>query len=62
MKIKKVGGEGGRVGQGGYEWRSEVFVKIQKIIVWAGGGGGRAGGCDQGLGWGRGVARFGVGG
>ena len=35
-------------------------MKIQKKkIGW--GGGGRAGGSDQGLGWGRGVARFGVG-
>ena len=36
-----------------------VFEKILKKL---GGGGGQAGGSDQGLGWGRGVARFGVGG
>ena len=53
-------------GQGGCERRSEVFVKIQKknIFFFLGGGGrGRAGGggVRSGVGWGRGVARFGVG-
>ena len=28
-------------GQGGCEWRSEAFVKIQKKIFFFGGGGGR---------------------
>ena len=40
------------MGQGGCEWSSEVFVKIQKKI-W----GGRAGGSDQGVGWGRGSSK-----
>ena len=60
---------GGRVGggQGGCEWRSEAFVKIQKKkfegggVGWGrGGGGGRV---RSGVGVGEvGVARFGVGG
>ena len=54
MRIqKKWGGSGWGVGlggvQGGCEWRSEAFVKIQKkkIVFWGGGrvrGGGRVGG------------------
>ena len=50
------GGWGGRVrggGQGGCEWRSEAFVKIQKknIFFLGGGGSGQGGGS----GWGGGV-------
>ena len=49
-------GGGGRVGgvQGGCEWRSEAFVKIQKKKFWRGGGGGGGGvwsGWGEGLGW-----------
>ena len=33
------GGGGGGGGQGGCEWRSEAFVKIQKKILFFGGGG-----------------------
>ena len=42
------GGCGGGVGQGGCEWKSEAFVKIQKNIFffWGGGGGGQ-GGCER---------------
>ena len=46
-------------GQGGCEWKSKVFVKIQKKKNFLRGGGGRGrggrgrGGSDQGLGWGR---------
>ena len=61
------GGGGGGVrscrggGQGGCVRRSEAFLKIQnKIFIFFSGGGG--GGSDQGLGWGRGVPRFGLGG
>ena len=56
QKKKKLGGGGGRVGggvglgevQGGCEWRSEAFVKIQKkkknfFFFWGGGGGGGGG-------------------
>ena len=46
-------GWGGRVCggvQGGCEWRSEAFVKIQKIIIFFGGVGVRSGG--GGSGWG----------
>ena len=49
---KKFGGGGGvglRGGQGGCEWRSEAFVKIQKKNFFFGGVGG---GLGQG-GWGR---------
>ena len=43
-------GLGGGV-QGGYEWRSEAFVKIQKKKkIWGGGWGVRSGG--GGSGWG----------
>ena len=55
MKIKKKwGGQGVGFGggvQGGCEWRSEAFVKIQKKKNWGGGMGGRVrrGG---GSGWG----------
>ena len=62
-----VGGKGGRGGggKGGCERRSEVFVKIQKkkkyFFFWGGGSGG-GGGVRSGVGWGKGVARFGVGG
>ena len=40
-------GGGGGGGQGGCEWRSKAFVKIQKkkIFFW-GGGGGRVGGVS----------------
>ena len=42
------GGGGRRVegggGQGGWEWRSEAFVKIQKKKFFGGGGGGGGGG------------------
>ena len=55
--------EGGGGGQGGCERRSEVFVKIQKKIFFLGGGsGGEGGDVRSGVGWGRGVAMFGVGG
>ena len=47
-----AGGGGGGGVQGGCEWRSEAFVKIQKKNIFFGGGGG-GGGSDQGLGWGR---------
>ena len=44
-------GWGGRVGgggvQGGCEWRSEAFVKIQKKKI----GGGGGGGSGWGSGW-----------
>ena len=65
------GGGGGRVRgdrvwgggcQGGYERRSEVFVKFKKNKKKIRGGGGRAGGVRAGVGVGEGVARFGVGG
>ena len=69
MKIQKkkcfFGGVGGKGGQGGCERRSEVFVKIQKkkkFFLGGGGGVGRGGGVRSGVGWGKGVARFGVGG
>ena len=42
-------GGGGWGGQGGCEWRSKVFVKIQKKKIFEGWGGG----SDQELGWGR---------
>ena len=63
MKIqkKKIGGGGewgsvGGGGQGGCEWRSEAFVKIQKkkkknFFFFGGGGGGGGGGSGHGLGW-----------
>ena len=38
-KERKCQGEGGR-GQGGCEWRSKAFVKIQKDFLGGGGGGG----------------------
>ena len=41
------GGRVGRWGQGGCEWRSEAFVKIQKKKK-IGGGGGRVRGSDWG--------------
>ena len=43
-------------GQGGCEWRSKVFVKIQKKNFLRGGAGSGLGGglgSDQELGWGR---------
>ena len=51
-------------GQGGCEWRSKVFVKIQKKNRGGGLGRGRGvGGVRSGIGVGEvGVARFGVGG
>ena len=45
----RVGGRGG--GQGGCEWRSEVFVKIKKNIFFGGGGRGLGSG-GGGSGWG----------
>ena len=47
---------GGRGGQGGCEWRSEAFVKIQKTFFFGGGGVGRVGGGvglvgEGGSGW-----------
>ena len=43
-------GWGGGGGQGGCEWRSEAFVKIQKtIFFFLGGGSGQGGGVT---GWG----------
>ena len=66
VKIKKKYGGGGirlGEGQGGSERRSEVFVKNSKDFIWGGGGGGESGGgVRSGVGMGRGVARFGVGG
>ena len=53
MGVRRVGG------QGGCEWRSKVFVKIQKKKFEGGvrgrglGGRGRGVGSDQGSGWGR---------
>ena len=53
-KKKKIGGWGSGVGlggrsQGGCEWRSEAFVKIQKKKKLGGGGGGvGSGGSDGG--------------
>ena len=41
-------------GQGGWEWRSEAFVKIQKKKKMGGGGSGQGGGGGQvggGSGW-----------
>ena len=45
-KKKKFGGGGGQVGgvQGGCEWRSEAFVKIQKKKIGEGGVGSGGGG------------------
>ena len=58
MKRKKRLGRGwgvGLRGQGGCEWRSEAFVKIQKkkIFFWGGGGGGlgQGGGGGGVSGW-----------
>ena len=53
---KKMGGSGswgggvglGWGGQGGCEWRSEAFVKIQKKKNFGGGGGGLVRGSDWG--------------
>ena len=45
-----MGGGGGVGGQGGCEWRSEAFVKIQKKKNFFGGGVG----SGVGLGWGGG--------
>ena len=39
-------------GQGGCEWRSEVFVKIQNNFFFWGGGGGLGQGGGVGSGWG----------
>ena len=44
------GGGSGWGGQGGCEWRSEAFVKIQKKIFFLGGGGGRVRSGGVGLG------------
>ena len=51
-------GSGGRVGlvvgQGGWEGRIEVFVKIKKKILggwWGGRVGGGQGGCERRMGW-----------
>ena len=64
MKIQKKilrgrgsgqGGGGGRVGQGGWEQRSEAFVKIQKkFFFFFFGGGGGGGGVES-----RGGVRYG---
>ena len=62
MKIqKKIRGGGGGFGlrgvggQGGCEWRSEAFVKIQKkkiyFFFFGGGGGSGQGGGEVGSGW-----------
>ena len=59
------GGWGVRFGgQGGCEWRSKVFVKIQKKKIEGGGvGRGRGGGVRSGFWVGEvGIARFWVGG
>ena len=56
------GGSGWGGEQGGCEWRSEAFVKIQKKNIflgggglgvgsWGGGGGGRVGGFQGGWEW-----------
>ena len=37
----RMGGWVGLGGQGGCEWRSEAFVKIQKKKFWGGGGSGQ---------------------
>ena len=50
-----LGGWVGLGGQGGCEWRSEAFVKIQKKKI---GGGGEDGGLGQG--WGVGLGGGGV--
>ena len=60
MEGGRVGGGGGGVwvagGQGGCEWRSEAFVKIQnKIFFFLGGGGGGGGSGQGGVGSGWGV-------
>ena len=55
-KEKKSGGGGG--GQGGCEWRSEAFVKIQKKYIFLMGGGGGVGAWVRG----GGGVRFGGGG
>ena len=50
-----MGGGSGRVGgggQGGCEWRSEAFVKIQKKNFFLEGGGVWSGGGGGGSGWG----------
>ena len=53
-ELKLLWGGGRRVGgQGGCEWRSKVFVKIQKKKKLGGGVVGRGGGSNQGLEWGR---------
>ena len=46
----RVGGGGsGWGGQGGCEWRSEAFVKIQKKKIWGGGRVRGGGGSGQGV-------------
>ena len=50
--VRSGGGGSGWGGQGGWEWRIEAFVKIQKKIFFFGGGGGRVGGGDGGVGFG----------
>ena len=47
-------GRVGGGGQGGWEWRIEAFVKIQKKKIaggWVGGGGVGSGGRVGGSGW-----------
>ena len=56
VRVVRLGGGVRLGGQGGCERRSEAIVKIEKKMGGSGGGG-----SDQGLGWGLGVARFGVG-
>ena len=66
MKIQKKNGGGVRLGgvgfgggfQGGCEWRSEAFVKIQKKNIGGGGGGGLVGGRVRGGGWRVGGSRW----
>ena len=56
------GGGIGLGGQDGCDWRSEVFVKIQKEFFFGGEGGWVGQGVRSWVGEGVGVARFGVGG
>ena len=55
IQKKNMGGSGGRGvglgGQGGCERKIEVFVKIQKIILFFFFGGGGGGGRGKGSGW-----------
>ena len=57
-----MGGGGGEgwAGQGGCEWRSEGFVKIQKNIFFFGGGGGVGAWVRGGVGFGWGSGWMGT--